>query len=201
MSRIKLKDQWERLKNELIGIEQRYVESLFDGKFPAEVYSVTRKGEIEVWQVEKAMLSHSAPTCYWGKSPTKIDVVALREYLAKPKEWTPSDVDFNIEQTYNTCKVSRSVSLNELKTETWAFLDKTKAEAKATEIKETIQREKELLAAGGIRCRYCGSVRPPSMINYSSIISANYGPGMRSKPFPYCKDKQCSAYDQMAHEG
>jgi len=54
----------------------------------------------------------------------------------------------------------------------------------------------------GIKCSYCGVVNTPENTKYAVIISPNWkSNNYRSPQRPYCKDKPCASYDQMAHEG
>mgnify|MGYP001593835442 CR=1 FL=1 len=55
---------------------------------------------------------------------------------------------------------------------------------------------------GYIACSYCGEQKLPADIYYTTIISPNWKDNnFTSPPRPYCKDKPCATYDQMAHEG
>lgn len=52
-----------------------------------------------------------------------------------------------------------------------------------------------------VMCMYCREERDEKDIEYVRIFSPNWkSSGYRSPPRPYCKDKQCAGYDQMAHE-
>ena len=58
------------------------------------------------------------------------------------------------------------------------------------------------LSDGLVACSYCRALLAPADIEWDYIISPNWkANNYRSPKRPYCKGKDCSSYDQMAHEG
>ena len=200
MPRTTLKQQWDALKSELQCKEDEYVSSLFDGALPTNVFEVGRMGTIETWRVSHASLGHPIKVYFWGKSPKRQDVSTLKHYVNNLPDFSSLQIFLHMEQDDMACNVSRCVPLSQIEQETRYFFNEPEAQAKASEIKERLKKENELLASGHIRCQYCGKVRPPDQIHYKSIIAVQYR-NLHSDPRPYCKDKSCAAYDQMGHEG
>lgn len=202
MPRITLKDKWDYSIEALRQKEREYAESLFGGKLPACLFHVTMKGDIERHEVVRVGYCHNPMnvTYFEGKTPIRAKVSALQEYVDNLPTFDPSGVIFFWHGPVGNFNVSGATKLSLLQEEQWDFLDEAKAQTRASAVKAKLQHEQELLAAGWVRCQYCGNVRSPEQIHYKTIISRMYR-NLRSDPRPYCKDKDCAGYDQMAHEG
>ena len=202
MARVTLKQQWDALREELREQEVTFAVNEL-GNVPDIIYSVNNKGEIRQRSVYSVGNS-TIRVYYYGKTPTRDDVARLKYYLNHPIAFQRDKILLYWKEEGElggvNCTTSGATYFSDLEKSTWDFLDEAKAEAKAAEIKVKRQREKEMLANGGIRCQYCGEVREAKDIHYKSIIAAQYR-NMHSEPRPYCRDKGCAGHDQMGHEG
>lgn len=204
MPRVSNQAKWDALQAELHRRELEFAASVFDGNIPDRVYSVlVSNGDIEQRIIYRVGYRHDTDCMYhYGAKPTTKNVAALKEYLDSDIQFEPGKILF-----YWTCKdlehtakgATDFFAINEGK---FDFLDLEQATEKARQVAAEHQRKKDLLAAGWITCCYCGAARHPKDIVYDRIISPNWKhQNYRSDPRPYCRDKGCLGYDQMAHEG
>jgi len=133
--------------------------------------------------------------------PNRNDVAKIKEMASNPLQFSDDNIYLHYEYRcpYGFSKASGSMRLSEILTkDCYAF------KAEDLDEKRRINQELYEPKEGYVKCSYCGKQNQPDNTIYSKIIFQDSHNGRRfvnEATNPYCKDKPCSSYDQMAHEG
>lgn len=200
MARVTLVEQWDALREQLTKRAAEFARTVID-PLPSVIYHVSTLGQVQEWKITKIDYAFRFGLYYWGRKPTRDDVARLRLYLSKKLAFEPGGILFYWEFVEPTYTESGVVRLGDIRKETYYFFDKEKAHARAAEICAARKLKKDLLAAGHIKCQYCGAIRRLEDIVYKKLINFHQWRGGYSEPRPYCRDKNCAHHDQLAHEG
>jgi hypothetical protein len=186
--------------NHYINLLNQKVQPFIDAKFPngkpEKFFSVSKYSGIAEHTIISIKYSFQIFHC---DKPSKKDVLEIKALY----ENTPDLSDTQI-YLYYTCRdgkfnVSGAEKLSEI-------LSKKHLSFDANDLADELQRLKELYEPreGYIKCAYCGKQNSPENTIYDKLIFRDWDGRkqfVNEKTLPYCRNKPCASYDQMAYEG
>jgi hypothetical protein len=191
------KDKYNAIYDELESYYQSFILSVIPIT-PAHYYSIStnyikyKDGYfIEERHITGIKYNHGV---YRLEKPTRKDIERLKIFLEDLPEPTRDKIlvcwkASNCSGATNLLKIGAENSLTAWKSED-------------LEPKLAQMIEKYSPKEGHVACSYCREQRKPEDIKNATIISRMWKHQNYTSPQrPYCKDKPCDSYDQMAHEG
>ena len=177
---------------------QTYIDLLFPEGKPGRFYEVNSYRGIQEYTITSIKYNFGL---YPKDKPTREDVNKARALYENTPEFSKDNVFLYYECQLGKHQLSGAKRLlNILNSEYMSFT--------TGELEEALRKQKELYEPreGYIACSYCRKQRLPEDIVYKTLIYRGLDKIRRKqvvkkKLLPYCKETNCAAYNQMAHEG